>query len=148
MSIDEHPPPVSLTSRVGYLLKHAWLAHGELSAAALKPLGIDGRELAVLTVLADDDALSQQQAAQRLGIDRTSMVAMLDTLADKALVARRQDPHDRRRNVVELTTTGRRTLRKGTRLAVDVEERFLEPLGPRESQRFKVALLALLSDRT
>ena len=139
--------PESLTSRLGFLLKHVWLAHAELSAAALKPLGIDGRELAVLTVLAEGDALSQHEAARRLGIDRTTMVAMLDTLAGKDLIARRQHPDDRRRNIVELSSSGRRTLRKGTRLSADVEERFLAPLGARDSQLFRDALRALISDR-
>jgi DNA-binding MarR family transcriptional regulator len=141
-------PPESLTSRLRLLLTHLGLAPAEASAAALKPLGIDGRELAVLTVLAEGDALSQHEAAKRLGIDRTTMVAMLDTLAGKDLIARRQHPDDRRRNIVELSTSGLRTLRKGTRLSADVEERFLAPLGARDSQRFRDALRALISDRT
>jgi DNA-binding MarR family transcriptional regulator len=132
-----------LTSRLGFLLKHVWLAHAEASAAALKPLGIDGRELTVLTVLAEGDALSQHEAAKRLGIDRATMVA---TLAGKELIARRQHPDDRRRNIVELSAAGRRTLRKGTRLSADVEKRFLAPLGARDSQRFRDALCALISD--
>jgi hypothetical protein len=45
-----------------------------------------------------------------------------------------------------LSAAGRRTLRKGTRLSVDVAERFLAPLGARDSQRFKDALRALISD--
>jgi DNA-binding MarR family transcriptional regulator len=144
MSIE---PPESLTSRLGFLLKHVWLAHAELSAAALKPLGIDGRELAVLTVLGEGDALSQHDAAKRLGIDRTTMVAMLDALADKDLIARRQHPEDRRRNIVELTASGRRAIRQGTRISADVEQRFLAPLGARDSQRFRDALHALISGR-
>jgi DNA-binding MarR family transcriptional regulator len=97
--------------------------------------------------LAEGDALSQHEAAKRLGIDRTTMVAMLDTLAGKELIARRQHPDDRRRNIVELSAAGRRTLRKGTRLSADVEDRFLAPLGARDSQRFRDALHALISDR-
>ena len=47
----EGPGP-ELTSRLGYLLKHARLKLGDLTAAALAPYGLDGRELAVLLVLA------------------------------------------------------------------------------------------------
>jgi DNA-binding MarR family transcriptional regulator len=64
------------------------------------------------------------------------MVAMLDTPAGKDLAA----SDDRRRNIVELSAAGRRTLRKGTRLLADVEDRFLAPLGARDSQRFREAL--------
>ena len=65
-----------------------------------------GRELAVLTVLAGDEPASQQQAAQRLGVDRTTMVALVDALEGKGLVQRHADAADRRRNVVELTAAG------------------------------------------
>jgi DNA-binding MarR family transcriptional regulator len=69
VSSNDQPGP-ELTTRLGYLLKHAQLAL----------YGITGRELAVLVVLAGREPASQQQAAQRLGIDRTTMVAILDTL--------------------------------------------------------------------
>jgi DNA-binding MarR family transcriptional regulator len=116
----------------------------EISGPALAPLRIDGRELGVLVVLADGEPLSQQQAARRLAIDRTTMVAMIDGLEDKGLVARRLDPRDRRRNIVEPTPAGRETLRKAMQVTDEVERRFLAPLGEPEAQRFKDALVLLL----
>src|SRR6266540_2827611 len=95
---------------LGYLLKHAWLRAQEVTGPALAPYGIGGRELAVLLVLAEGESLSQQQAAGRLEVDRTTMVALLDELQAKGLVARRPHPKDRRRNIVELTGKGRETL--------------------------------------
>ena len=65
-------PPPELAGRLGYLLKHAQLGLAGLTAAALEPYRLTGRELAVLTVLAGDEPASQQQAAQRLGVDRTT----------------------------------------------------------------------------
>jgi DNA-binding MarR family transcriptional regulator len=44
--------------------------------------------LAVLLVLAGREPASQRQAATRLGIDRTTMVALLDALENKGLVTR------------------------------------------------------------
>jgi DNA-binding MarR family transcriptional regulator len=88
---------------MGYLLKHAQLRMAELNAAALAPFGITGRELAVLLAIDSQAPLSQQEAAGRLGVDRTTMVALIDELEGKQLVQRRQDPADRRRNVVALT---------------------------------------------
>ena len=100
MSRTDGPGP-ELGRRLGYLLKHAQHRMGELTAKALTPYGIDGRELGVLLVLASHEPASQQQAAQRLGIDRTTMVALLDTLEGKGLVARHPHADDRRRNVVD-----------------------------------------------
>lgn len=137
-------PPAALTDRLGFLLKHAQLRLGELTRAALAPYGIDGRELAVLTVLADQSPLSQQQAASRLGIDRTTMVTIVDGLEAKGLVGRRPHPDDRRRNVVELTATGRDTLAGATLASDDAERRFLASLSPRDAERLKDALRAVV----
>ena len=124
-----------LIDRLGYLLKHAQLRLAELTAEALAPYGVSGRELAVLLVLDGGGPASQLAAAGRLGIDRTTMVAFLDTLEERGLVARRPDPDDRRRNVVVLTATGRSVLRDATRAGDEAERRFLAPLtGPAADQ--------------
>ena len=110
-----------MRDRLGYLLKHAQLALTERTTAALAPLGINGRELAVLTVLGDGPALAQQQAVGKLNVDRTTMVDLVDALERKGLVERRSDPADRRRNLVHLTAEGQRTLDEGERLYQETE---------------------------
>src|SRR6516165_11384979 len=137
-------PPPELAGRLGYLLKHAQLGLAELTAAALEPYGLTGRELAVLTVLASGEPASQQQAAQRLGVDRTTMVGLVDVLEDKGLVRRRAHAEDRRRNVIELTEAGRDTLHRADEASRDAERRFLAPLSARDAGNLKTALLALI----
>ena len=144
MSRTEGPGP-ELGRRLGYLLKHAQLRMAELNAKALTPYGIDGRELAVLVVLAGREPASQQHAAQRLGIDRTTMVALLDTLEAKGLVSRRPHADDRRRNVVELTDAGQETLRRATEASDAAERRFLAPLGPEAAQQLRSSLQAVVT---
>jgi DNA-binding MarR family transcriptional regulator len=133
-----------LTDRLGYLLKHVHLRLSQRTTAALAPFGIHGRELAVLTVLASGEPASQQEAAGRLEIDRTTMVALLDVLEDKGLVARRPDAHDRRRNVVALTELGSSTLRDATLASEDAERGFLAGLSPQAAKDFRVALQLLV----
>src|SRR5215467_11210860 len=137
-------PPPELAGRLAYLLKHAQLGLAELTAEALAPFGVSGRELAVLTVLAGQEPGSQQQAAQRLGVDRTTMVALIDALEDKGLVRRHADAEDRRRNVVGLTEAGRDTLDRAGQASEDAERRFLAPLSARDARQLKAALLALI----
>jgi DNA-binding MarR family transcriptional regulator len=132
------------TDHLGYLLKHAWLRAQEVTGPALAPYRIGGRELAVLRVLAEGESLSQQQAAGRLEVDRTTMVALLDELEAKGLVARRPHPEDRRRNIVELTGKGRETLDAAARAYRDAERRFLAPLGEDGAERLKQALRLLV----
>ena len=98
----------------------------------------------MLVVLAGHEAASQQQAARRLGIDRTTMVTFVDTLEGKGLVARRPDPHDRRRNVVALTRAGHDTLRRATRASDEAERRFLAPLTRSTAEDLKQALARLI----
>lgn len=126
--------------RLGYLLKHAQLRMAELTTTALAPYGIDGRELAVLLILADGEPTSQQQAAQRLGIDRTTMVAMLDTLEGNGLVSRHPHAADRRRNVVELTDAGQDTLRQARQASDAAERAFLAPLSPQAARDLRNSL--------
>jgi DNA-binding MarR family transcriptional regulator len=118
--------------RLGYLLKHAWLELGAHTGPALEPWSLDGRELAVLGVLDADEPPAQRQAAERLGVDRTTMVALVDELERKGYVERRADPDDRRRNLVHLTTAGRQARRDATRAADEAEQGFLAALSPAE----------------
>jgi DNA-binding MarR family transcriptional regulator len=134
-----------LSARLGYLLKHAQLAFAEVNARALAPLQITGRELAVLVVLGAHEPPSQQQAAGRLGVDRTTMVALVDGLEQKQLVERRADPSDRRRNIVYLTATGQHALREGGRATQEAERQFLAALDPAEAAQFTATLQRLLA---
>jgi DNA-binding MarR family transcriptional regulator len=133
-----------LSHRMGYLLKHAREALTALTAPALAPYGIDGRSLAVLLVLDAATPLSQQQAATRLGVDRTTMVALIDALEHKALVVRTPHPSDRRKNVVALTASGRDTLIRASAASEEAEQRFLAPLTGAEAARLRATLQKLI----
>ena len=144
---DDHSPeggPLpALASRLGYLLKHAQLRLAEFSVAALAPFGVNGRECAVLIAIDDRVPLSQQEVARRLGVDRTTMVVLIDELENKGLVQRRQDPDDRRRNVVALTDFSHSTLRRDTSASDEAARRFLGPLSDDETAKFKEMLLGI-----
>jgi DNA-binding MarR family transcriptional regulator len=138
------PPLPAVSDRLGYLLKHAQIHFNELIATALAPLGITGRQSAVLMAIDGLEPLSQQEIAARLGVDRTSMVALIDELVDKRLVSRRQQPADRRKNVVELTERGRSVLRRARAKTAEVERAFLAPLSTADAQHFRHLLRSLL----
>ena len=137
-----------LTSRLGYLLKHAQLNFASSGARALEPLGISGRQLAVLVVLDAAEPLSQLDAARELGVDRTTMVALVDELEAKGLVERHRSPDDRRKNIVGLTAHGKKTLAEGERLHKETETTFLAELTPIESELFLRILKKLAADAT
>ena len=136
-------PSNPLTSRLGYLLKHVNLRLAEVSVHALAPFGIEGRELAVLAELAAEYPLSQLEAARRLGVDRTTMVALIDVLEGKGLVERRRSAQDRRKNTVDLTPAGRDCLRRAEKAREVTERQFLAPLSSADADCFVRALQTL-----
>lgn len=136
-----HISPVR--DRFGYLLKHARARLATLSEEALRPFDVNGRELAVLTVLAEGEPPSQLEAARRLAIDRTSMVTLIDDLEAKGLVERRADPADRRRNIVAITQAGSRTLVDASRATATAERDFLAPLTAADGDRLRELLQAV-----
>ncbi len=135
-----------LSTRLGYLLKRAFLDLEELHREYLDPLGINGRELSVLLLLDAREPESQQETAERLQVDRTTMVGLLDGLEAKGLVARQADPRDRRRNVVALTAKGRRTLEKAIRASDEAEDRLLDGLDKSEKTQLRALLARLGAD--
>jgi DNA-binding MarR family transcriptional regulator len=133
--------------RLGYLLKHAQLRFTGLVRTALAPLGIDTREWATLISLDDERPLSQTELATRVGVDRTTMVALVDALQAKGLVERRPDPDDRRKNAVKLTDEGR-DVRQRAEGEVDRTERaFLTALTASDARRLKDALRAVIAPK-
>jgi DNA-binding MarR family transcriptional regulator len=129
---------------LGYLLKHAHLALEQRTDAALADVGLTARDLGVLRVIAGGEARSQQEVAAVLGVDRTSMVALLDALESKGIVARKPAEQDRRRNVVELTPDGRSLFQRADQRSTKAEQAFTAALGDAGGAELRRALRAVL----
>jgi DNA-binding MarR family transcriptional regulator len=134
-----------LSARLTYLLKRALTGLEALHEQHLRPAGISARELGVLMSLDGREPESQQQAAARLGVDRTTMVGLLDSLEGKDLVARRPDAADRRRNVVVLTDAGRAKLREATKASDAAERELLGGLDALEAAQLRELLKRVAS---
>lgn len=137
-----------LSARLIYRLKRALADLEALHERHLGPSGINARELAVLQFLDGREPESQQQAAARLAIDRTTMVSLLDSLEAKDLVTRRPDARDRRRNVVVLTDAGQAKLLEATRASDAAEQELLVSLDEREAAQFRALLERITDART
>ncbi|MGW0601011.1 MarR family winged helix-turn-helix transcriptional regulator [Streptomyces sp. NPDC002776] len=145
----EPRPDARQDTRLGHLLRLAQTKLARASAQALAPYGVDRHELAVLAVLSGARPLSQVEAAGRLGVDRTTMVALIDGLEDHGLVARRRSTQDRRKNIVELTAAGEECYRQAELARRSAERSFLAPLDERTAATLLRALHQLTwEDRT
>jgi DNA-binding MarR family transcriptional regulator len=86
------------------------------------------RDLGVLRVIASGEAQSQQEPAAVLGVDRTSMVALLDALERQGIVARSPSEQDRRRNIIALTDHGWEVFRQAESRYSETERDFTATL--------------------
>src|SRR3954465_8669376 len=81
---------------LGLLLRRAhWRAAGVM-AEALRPLGIELRHFAVLTVLVDRGSMVQRDLTAATGSDKAGIMRVVDDLERKGLAVRRAVPGDRR----------------------------------------------------
>ena len=105
-----------------------------------------GQHLMILASLEDHGASSQKEISERLGIDASDLVALLDDLEKAGLANRKRDERDRRRYAVMPTPAGAKTLRQ--RL-VDVEllnQEMLAPLSQQERDELHRLLLKLFEN--
>lgn len=148
MVVEDHErvPPV-LERRLGYLLKRALADLDALVGEALRPLGLTWRLLAVLILLEHEGPMPQNVLGRRARADRTSTVALVDTLEELGFVQRRVSSHDRRAYEISLTQAGRAVIRRGLQYYDQVEREVLAVLEPAERDVLGDLLLAVVLGR-
>lgn len=136
--------PSSLAVWTGYLLTRAAQKCRSHFDGLAEPLGIHGRHFAVLALLGEDQPLAQVEIGERLGIDRNTVVLLLDDLEGQKLVTRRRDPNDRRAHRVRLTGAGREMLTRAEEMARRTNQDVFAPLSPDEQAQLHSLLGRLL----
>jgi len=76
--------------------------------------------------------ISQHELGEQLGIDRTTMVELIDDLEAKGVVVRQRNPADRRAYSIQLTPRGRTVQKRAAIACVSAAAAFFSPLEPRE----------------
>jgi DNA-binding MarR family transcriptional regulator len=88
------------------LLDHLARVGRRAAEASMAPGGLRPRHLIALKLLSEHGPASQQGLAEALSLDPSNVVGLLNELEERGLIARRRDPADRRRHIVELSATG------------------------------------------
>jgi DNA-binding MarR family transcriptional regulator len=117
---------------------------GRLVADGFSSVGARGYHYRLLATLEQFGPASQATLGRRSGIHVSDMVATINELADRELVERAPDPTDRRRNIISLTTAGKRQLRRLEKRLTKTQDELLAPLSPEERQRLTELLSRLL----
>lgn len=96
-------------------------------------LGMHMRLVMGLSFLRDHDGAPQQELADALCMDANNVVLLLNELEDLGHIARRRDPSDRRRHLVDITPQGRTALASAERAQeLAIEDEVLAALDPEE----------------
>ncbi|MFB9688699.1 MarR family winged helix-turn-helix transcriptional regulator [Amycolatopsis plumensis] len=112
--------------------------------AALAGQGVALRDYYVLVCIGESGPPSQQRVADRLGLDRSDLVKVLDRLEAAGWVSRERDTEDRRRHVLTLTEHGRATVGKVEEVSNAVNGELLARLSPGEQETLHRLLLKAL----
>jgi DNA-binding MarR family transcriptional regulator len=95
-------------------------------------LGMRVKPYIALGFVRDHPGVSQQELEAAMFMDANAVVLLLNELESARYVIRRRDPQDRRRHIVELTTTGRHALERADKARETLDEEVLAVLSPEE----------------
>jgi MarR family transcriptional regulator, lower aerobic nicotinate degradation pathway regulator len=129
-----HPP---LSERAVFRLYKIGQLIIQAAEEQLVDLGLTGRRYFVLGGAGQAGPVSQQDLARMLGIDPTTIVAIVDELESGGFLRRERSSTDRRRYELHLTDAGRRALESADEVIDRVESEFFSSLPPAELLRFQ-----------
>ncbi|HEV2325050.1 MAG TPA: MarR family transcriptional regulator [Terracidiphilus sp.] len=122
---------------VAFLLSQVGGRSAQLFAELLSPLHFVPSEAGILRLLEHTPGISQQELANRLRMHASRLVAIIDGLEGRGLIARETNAEDRRLYSLRLTPAGRESLAAIGRVARAHEEAMCEGLS--ETERAQLA---------
>lgn len=135
-----------LTSGPGYWLRLGYKSVARQLADDLRTRGIAFKHYFYLRALFEEDGITQAELSDRVGMERPTVTAVLDTMAALGIVERKPHPSDRRKTNVVLT-------RKGERLRAPMLEAIaqsnaiaLRGIPPAEFERFRKTLATMIAN--
>lgn len=102
---------LDLSESVGALIALAAKSQERLAEMEMKKqLGLTPAQWKVILVLNIMDGLTQKEIAEKISIDGSTLVPVLDKMEQEGLVQRKTDPQDRRNNRIFLTDKSESTV--------------------------------------
>ncbi|PKV83385.1 DNA-binding MarR family transcriptional regulator [Streptomyces sp. TLI_146] len=143
LGVGDRPLFEGLQQWHGFLLRKAAQAVTECAERNLCALQVTMRQFGVLSVVAAEPGLNQRAVGNKLRIDRTTIVALVDKLEGTGLMERRRGP-DRRTSALHLTEQGIARLLEAQEVLAEVHQEFLGPLSAEEREALRNLLVRLV----
>jgi len=114
-------------------LRAAYWAMHRRTEAGLAALGVTADQFVLLSLLAEQDGITQQELVRRASSDANTIRAMLVLLEKRGLVTRERHPTDGRARSVALTRRGRETYERLWAQSEGVREPLVAAFAPQEA---------------
>jgi len=137
--VDEQTP-TALTELPSWLLTQSAAQAHRIVTESFAAGGARAYHFRLLATLVEFGPASQATLGRRSSIDRSDVVAALNELEADGYVERSADPADGRRNVITITTAGKRQYRKLTTLVGKAQEEIFAPLSATDRTRLTTIL--------
>jgi len=137
-----------LSNRPGYLVRRLHQLAVSLAAQTLAPYDLTPVQYGVLATVCAWPGIDQVSTAEAVGIDRTTIVSVIDRLERKGLITRSVAPFDKRMRLLEATESGQEILEQ---LSDSIEQHrlsLLEPLSQAESALFVEMMKRIIDYRS
>ncbi len=136
----DQPTEGILPELLGYHLRRAQLAVFADFARSMSGIDLTPGQFGVLARIAANPGLSQSALGRAVGIERSTVVSVIDRLERRKLVVRGEAEGDRRANALVLSEEGQKLFREASRRVRLHERRIARGLTPTEAK----ALAAML----
>jgi DNA-binding MarR family transcriptional regulator len=137
MGFGESTPPAELSHFTGFLLNWVATASRRRFEAALAELGLKLPQFAVMNLVAAEPGRTQQALGDAIHIDPSSMVQVIDALAEMGIAERRPHPEDRRKHTIHLTPRGEELLGRARAAATEAGAETFGALDAEERETFQ-----------
>jgi DNA-binding MarR family transcriptional regulator len=95
-----------LTELIGYQVRRAQVVVFQHFAEAFAALALTPGQFGALVLIQANPGLSQSALGAALGVDRSTVVPLIDRLEGRGLVVRAASPKDRRSHALQLSPAG------------------------------------------
>lgn len=124
----------------GMLLRKAYLGFHRRANARMLKLGITADQFVALSVIAQNEGLTQVTLVERTESDPNTVTAILALLERRGLVRRTVHAKDRRARCVSLTAAGRRIQARGAKAAAELLDALCESLDSHAREQVEQSL--------
>lgn len=134
-----------LAGLLGYQLRRAEVAAIQSFNAHMAEFRISPGQLGVMLVAEANPGINQTRVGRALGIDRSTLVSIIDALEGRSLIARTPSASDRRSHALRLTRAGEAFLKALAPRLARHEDEIAHGLSPADRKRLLDSLARIVA---